>query len=289
MLQLWLNVLAGGALMGVVYALIAVGLTVIFGVMRIVNFAHGEMVVAGMYVGFLCADRLGIPALPAAVIAALLLFVLGYALQRLVVERFVTRPQHVQFILFIGLALIITGLHLMAFGPDARSVQSDLSFDVVSIGPLNLDRSRVDAALAAGALILAVAAFLRYAPFGRAVRAAADNRTGGFVIGLNIPRVFAVTAGIGAACAGAAGALVTPVFDTQPFLALDFTLVAFVTVIVGGLGSLAGALAGGILIGLAEASAALLIDPALKTAFSYALLVLILLLRPSGLFGAHAH
>ena len=288
MVQLWANVLLSGLLIGLVYALIAYGLTIIFGVMRIVNFAHGEMVVAGMYVGYGCVGLLGLGVFPAAVIAAILLFAFGYALQRLVVQRFVSRPQHVQFILFIGIALVITGLHLMLFGPDARSAGSDLSFAVVRLGPLNVDLVRVQAAGAAALLIAALGAFLKYSAFGRALRAAADNRVGGLVIGLNIPQIFAVTAGIGAACAGAAGALVSPIFDVQPFLALDFTLIAFVTVIVGGLGSFAGALVAGVLIGISEASAALLLDPSMKTAFSYALLVVVLLLRPKGLFGASA-
>ena len=288
MLQLWLNVLAGGVLTGIVYALVACGLTVVFGVMGVVNFAHGEMVVAGMYIGYLGATWLGLPTLPAAILAAGVMFVFGYALQRWLVERFMTRPQHVQFILFIGLSLVITALHLMIFGPDPRAAPSSLAMDVIELGPLHLDRARVEAASAAAALIVALVAFLRLSPFGQAVRAAADNRLGGLVIGLRIPRIFAVTAGLGAACAGAAGGLIAPIFDTQPFLAVDFTLIAFVVVIVGGLGSLSGALVGGVLIGLAEASAALLIDPAMKTAFSYALLVLVLLIRPDGLFGARS-
>ena len=288
MLQLWLNVLAGGVLMGVVYALVACGLTVVFGVMRVVNFAHGEMVVAGMYIGYWSGTLLDIPALPAAGLAALALFAFGYALQRIVVERFMTRPQHLQFILFVGVSLVLTGLHLIAFGPDARSLASPASFATLALGPLRLDLVRVEAAAAAAALMGALALFLRLSTFGQAVRAAADNRLGGFVIGLNIPRIFAVTMGIGAACAGAAGALVAPVFDTQPFLAVDFTLIAFVIVIVGGLGSLSGALVGGVLVGVAEACAALVIDPAMKSAFSYGLLIVVLLLRPNGLFGAKA-
>ena len=286
--QLWANVLAGGLLIGLVYALIALGLTIIFGVMGVVNFAHGEMVVAGMYIGYGCATELGLPVFVSAAVAALILFALGYILQRLVVQHFMTRPQHVQFVLFIGIALLVTGVHLMMFGPDARSSGSDLSFAVVRLGPLNLDLVRVEAAGAAAAIIAALAAFMRVSAFGRALRAAADNRVGGLVIGLNIPRIFAVTVGIGAACAGAAGALVSPVFDVQPFLALDFTLIAFVTVIVGGLGSFLGALVAGVLIGVSEASAAIVLEPAMKTAFSYALLVLVLLLRPKGLFSAGA-
>jgi branched-chain amino acid transport system permease protein len=282
----YLNAIVGGVLMGVVYALIATGLTIIFGVMRIVNFAHGEMVVAGMYIGYLCQKWLGLPAMPAALVAAIIMFAFGYALQLFVVNRFIQRPQHAQFILFIGFALAITGLHLMIFGADSRSVDSTAGFDTVSLGPLRLDLVRLQAALCAAVVMAVLAAFLRFSIFGQAIRAAADNLTGAAAIGLRIPRVFAITSGIGVACAGVAGALITPIFDTQPFLAVDFTLLAFITVIVGGLGSLSGALLGGILIGASESIAALLIAPAMKSLFSYALLLLVILLRPQGLFGA---
>ena len=288
MLLSWLNILAGGVLIGIVYALIGSGLTIMFGVMRVVNFAHGEMVVAGMYMGYFAHSLLGLPAPLAAIIAAVVMFAFGYLLQRLLVEKFMARPQHIQFILFIGIALVITGLHLAVFGPDAHAVDGPITFATISLGPLSLDLVRVQAAGGAAVLILSLVLFLRLAPLGQSMRAAADNRTGSLVIGLNVPRICALASGIGAACAGAAGALISPVFDTEPYLGLEFTLIAFVTVIVGGLGSLAGALVGGVLIGLAEATAALAIDPQLKTAFSYGLLLLVLLLRPRGLFGADA-
>ncbi len=288
MLLSWLNILAGGVLIGIVYALIGSGLTIMFGVMRVVNFAHGEMVVAGMYMGYFAHSLLGLPAPLAAIIAAVVMFAFGYLLQRLLVEKFMARPQHIQFILFIGIALVITGLHLAVFGPDAHAVDGPITFATISLGLLSLDLVRVQAAGGAAVLILSLVLFLRLAPLGQAMRAAADNRTGSLVIGLNVPRICALASGIGAACAGAAGALISPVFDTEPYLGLEFTLIAFVTVIVGGLGSLAGALVGGVLIGLAEATAALAIDPQLKTAFSYGLLLLVLLLRPRGLFGADA-
>lgn len=286
MLQLWAGALANGVLMGVVYALVALGLTVLFGVMRVVNFAHGQMVVTGMYLGYVCSERFGLSVLPAAAGTAVAMFGFGYVLQRCLVQGFISRPQHAQFILFIGVALALTGLQLVVFGPDAQTAFSAASFDVIAVGPLSLDRSRVEAAGAAAVIMAGLVALLRFSPLGRAMRAAADNPLGGAVVGLNIPRIYALTSGLAAACAGAAGALVAPIFDTQPFLATDFTLVAFVIVIVGGLGSLAGAMLGGILIGVGETLAALLVDPALKTAFSYLLLVGVLLVRPAGLFRA---
>jgi len=285
---LYLNVIAGGILIGIVYALIALGLTIIFGVMRIVNFAHGEMVVIGMYIGYEIWSLTKIPPWMIAPAAALALFALGYALQRSIVNAFIDRPQHAQFILFIAFALIITGLHLVLFGPDPRPIEMIESMQSYAVGPIRLDVVRAQAALMALAFIAALMVFLRRSTFGRSIRAAADNLIGAQVIGIRIRNVYAVTAGIGIACAGAAGALVAPIFDAQPFLAADFTLIAFIIVIVGGLGSLTGALLGGVLIGLSEALAALVFSPALKTVFSYALLAVVLIWRPNGLFGEQA-
>jgi len=281
----YLNVLVSGLLIGVVYALIALGLTIIFGVMRMVNFAHGEMVVIGMYAAYWMWSATHLPPWLLAIPAGALLFFIGYWLQKLIINAYIDRPQHTQFILFISLALIITGLHVVLFGPDPRPIQDPMTMQSYTIGALRLDKVRVQAALTALVLISGLIAFLRYSTLGRSIRAAADNLVGAQVIGISVRRVYAMTAGIGMACAGAAGALISPMFDTQPFLATDFTLIAFIIVIVGGLGSLTGALFGGILIGLAEAIAALAFSPSHKTLFSYALLVFVLLLRPNGLFG----
>jgi branched-chain amino acid transport system permease protein len=283
--EFYLNVIAGGILIGVVYALIALGLTIIFGVMRIVNFAHGEMVVIGMYAGYGLWSMTHLPMWMLAPGASALLFTIGYGLQWALVSRFIDRPQHAQFILFIALALIITGIHLVLFGPDPRPIQDPVTMQSYTFGVLRLDKVRAQAALTAVVIIVGLIVFLRYSAIGRAIRASADNLIGARVIGISVRRVYAVTAGIGMACAGAAGALIAPMFDTQPFLATDFTLIAFIIVIVGGLGSLIGALVGGMLIGVAEATAALIFSPALKTVFSYGLLVVVLLVRPNGLFG----
>lgn len=286
MLSLWLNVLASGILLGLVYGLVALGLTIIFGVMRVVNFAHGEMVVFGVYVGYWTVRLWDIPIIAAAAISAVAMFIFGYFLEILIVKRFVNRPQHDQFIVFIGLSLLFSGALLVAFGPDPRPTASQLSFQTISLGVVALDLARLQAAATAALLIALLGAYLKFSSFGRSLRAAADNRLGGLIVGLNIPRIYAVTFGIGAACAGVAGALISPLFDAQPYLAVDFTLLAFVTVIVGGLGSFGGALLGGLVIGVAEAIAALMFTPSMKTALPYALLIIILIFRPRGFFGA---
>jgi branched-chain amino acid transport system permease protein len=285
MFDLYANVVASGVLMGLVYALVALGLTIMFGVMKMVNFAHGEMVVIGMYLGYSLWAAFGISPWLGMPLAAVLMFALGYLLQAALVNRFISRPAHIQFILFIGLAFVITGVQLMIFGPDTRSIGGSASFEVARLGLLRLDMARLQGGALALLLLLLVLAFLRFSTTGASIRAAADNQIGAQAIGLRVKRVYAVTAGIGLACAGAAGALVAPIFDVQPMLAEGFTMIAFITVIIGGLGSLTGALVGGILIGVSESLAALLINPAMKSMISYGLLIAMLLIRPEGMFG----
>jgi branched-chain amino acid transport system permease protein len=283
MLQLYAGVVINGLMVGVIYALIATGLNIIFGVMRVVNFAHGEMVVIGMYLGYVLWTYLGLPPAVTVPLATALMFAFGYCFQRVIGNDFVDKPQHVQFVLYIGLALLITGLHAILFGPDPRGIQSDASFAAYQVGPLRIDAVRLHAAIAALVLIFALWAWLRVSLTGKALQAAAENIVGGRVIGIRISHVFALTSGIGMACAGAAGALVAPLYDANPYLAGEFTLTAFIIVIIGGLASLPGALFGGLLIGVSEAVAAVLISPSAKSLLSYALLIIVLLVRPAGL------
>src|SRR5579875_2347101 len=279
------NVVISGLLTGLVYGLMALGLSVIFGVVRVVNFAHGEMTVVAMYGAFVLFQALHLDPFIALVPLALGLFVIGYALQAALINPFVSRPGHEQFILLVGVALIIANGLLMIFGPDARHVDVPYGYDSFEIGPLLIDKVRVYAALAAIAATAAVFVFFRHTRTGTAIRACADNLVGAGVVGLNYKRLYALTFGIGAACAGTAGSLMILVADATPDLAPSLTLLAFVIVILGGLGSMTGALLGGVLIGLSEALAGLLIDPSMKSMVSFALLVLVLVLRPQGLLG----
>jgi branched-chain amino acid transport system permease protein len=282
---LYVNIVVAGLLTGAVYALMALGLSVIFGVIRIVNFAHGEMMVLGMFAAWALWRFLGWDPLVAMPLVAALLFAFGYALQRGLVNRFVTRPEHIQFLLLLAVAMVLTSGTLMAFGPDARSVPLDYAFDSFEVGGVLLDKLRVFAA--AGALLGAALlwAFFRFTTTGKAIRACADNYVGAQVVGLDVRRLYAITFGIGAACVGAAGSLMLMLIDVQPYLATDYTLLAFIIVIVGGLGSLGGALLGGLLVGVSEALSGFFVAPSMKSMFSFGLLILVLLLRPQGLLG----
>jgi len=281
--SIYFNVIISGVLTGLVYGLMALGLSVIFGVVRVVNFAHGEMMAIAMYLAIVLFNTLGVDPLVLVIPLAGVLFVLGYALQAGIINPFISRPEYSQFILLVAIAIIITNVLLIIFGPDARSVQTSYSFDSFAIGPVIVDATKVYAG--AGTILIAAVlfAFFRFAPSGKAIRACADNYTGALVVGLDVKRLYALTFGIGAACVGAAGSMMVLLIDVTPALGPAYTLLAFIIVITGGLGSMPGALLGGVLIGLTEALAGLFFTPSAKSMFSFGLLVLVLLLRPQGL------
>ena len=287
-LAIVLNVVIQGVLTGLVYGLMALGLSVIFGVVRVVNFAHGEFAVVAMYATYLLFVTFGLDPLISLFPIAAAFFVIGYVLQASLVNRFVGRSEHEQFILLVGLAIIIVNGLLMIFGPDARPTNLPYSFDSYLVGPLFIDKARVYAAVGALLVSAALFAFFRYTTIGTAIRACADNLTGAAVVGLNVKRLYALTFGLGLACVGAAGALMVTIADASPLLAQAFTLLAFTIVIIGGLGSMTGALVGGLLIGVSEALASYFFAPSMKSMFSFALLVAVLVLRPQGLMGRKA-
>jgi branched-chain amino acid transport system permease protein len=283
-----LNVVIQGVLTGLVYGLMALGLSVIFGVVRVVNFAHGEFAVVAMYATYLLFVTLGLDPIISLFPIALAFFSVGYLLQATLINRFVGRSEHEQFILLVGIAIIIVNGLLMIFGPDARPTNLPYAVESYLIGPLFIDKARVYAAVGAIVVSSALFAFFRYTATGTAIRACADNLTGAAVVGLNVKRLYAFTFGLGLACVGAAGALMVTIADASPLLAQAFTLLSFTIVIVGGLGSMAGALVGGILIGVSEALASFFLAPSMKSMFSFALLVAVLVLRPQGLMGRRA-
>jgi branched-chain amino acid transport system permease protein len=279
------NVTIGGVLTGLVYGLMALGLSVIFGVVRVVNFAHGEMMTIAMYAAVVLFATLGLDPFVVVLPVAALAFAFGFAMQSALVNPFITRPEHSQFMLLVAVAIIMVNALLMIFGPGARNVQADYQLEAFELGPLLFDKARV---YAAGASMLAAAAlfaFFRYTLAGKAIRACADNWLGAKVIGLHVRRYYALTFGLGSACVAVAGCMMVLLVDVTPVLGPAYTLLAFVIVIVGGLGSMTGALLGGVLIGVSEALAGLFIQPSAKSMFSFALLILVLLLRPQGLLG----
>ena len=282
--EIYLNVAIGGILTGLVYGLMALGLSVIYGVVRIVNFAHGELMAVAMYAAVFAFALAGVDPLWMLVPVALAFFGIGYALQRVIVNPFIDRPEHSQFILLLAVALVLVNALLIAFGPDARTVQVGYALDSYQIGPLLVDKVRVICAAVALVACALLFAIFRYTAFGKAIRACADNLLGAQVVGLDVKHLYALTFGLGTACVGVAGCLLTLLVDVTPVSGPAYTLLAFVIVIIGGLGSMVGALAGGVLIGVSESVAGLLITPSAKSMISFALLILVLAFRPQGLF-----
>ena len=286
--ELIANVVIAGVLTGLVYGLMALGLSVIFGVVRVVNFAHGEMMTIAMYAATVLFAALKLDPFLAVLPVAAAFFVFGYALQAAVINPFITRPEHSQFMLLVAIAIIMVNTLLLAFGPDARNVQVDYQLESFEVGRILLDKARVFAAALALLAAAALFGFFRFTLTGKAIRACADNYLGAKVVGLNVKRLYSLTFGLGAMCVAVAGCAMVLLVDVTPGLGPYYTLLAFVIVIVGGLGSMGGALLGGVLIGVSEALAGLFIAPSAKSMFSFGLLILVLLLRPQGLLGRKA-
>lgn len=283
--ELIANVTLSGVLTGLVYGLMALGLNVIFGVVRVVNFAHGELMTLALYGAVLAFQHWGVDPLHSMLPLALLFFALGAALQAGLIQRFVTRPEHSQFLLLLALSVCLANVQLMLFGPDARNASVDYALDSIELGPLLLDVPRLYAGCAALLASALLFAFFRFSRSGKAIRACADNYRGAQVIGLPIRRLYALTFGAGCACVAVAGAALALLVDVTPALGPSYTLLGFVIVILGGLGSMPGALLGGLLIGVSEALAGLLITPSAKSMVSFGLLIVVLVLRPQGLLG----
>jgi branched-chain amino acid transport system permease protein len=277
--------MVNGLLFGGVYSLIAVGLALIFGVMRVINFAHGDFMVWGMYLAFLASLHLGADPYVSFAASALVLFAVGWLVQHTLVNRILDAPHEMQILLMLGVALVLENGALVLFGPDTRRVATAFGTSALWLGPIFLDGPRLLTFVLSIVLSVLLWLFLYRSSLGRSIRAAADNPTGALVIGTDVNRVYAVAFGVGAACVGAAGALVSSFLPFSPTAGLSFTVASFNIVIIGGMGSLLGAFIAGLLVSVAESIGAVLLAPSLKELVSFSLLILILLFRPSGLFG----
>lgn len=280
-----LQLLIQGVLLGGVYGLTAVGLSLIFGVMGVINFAHGAMMVIGMYVSYWLFVLLGLDPYLSLPLTAAAIFLLGYVLQATLVNRILDYHEAMQVLPLVATGLILENSALLFWGPDPRSPQTAFSLMAFQVGGATVDVSRLIAFVLAIALSGAIFLFLRKTTTGRRIRAAADNRAGAVLVGIKVDRVNNVAFALGAATTGAAGALLLPLMPLSPHLGHDFTTTAFVVVILGGMGNLLGAMVGGVILGVAESMSTLFIPATLKQVVSFGLLVVIMLFRPQGLLG----
>jgi branched-chain amino acid transport system permease protein len=284
-LTIFLQTIINGLLTGGVYALIAVGLTLIFGVMKIVNFAHGEFVMLGMYASWILATFLHIGPYQGFILVGAIMFVVGYVIFKVLIIRIIGKSDESFILLTMGVSIFLQNIVLLIFGADYHAVNTTIKDAAFHLFGLAISEPRLIAFLVALALVLGLTAFLKRTDMGRAVRATAESREIATLLGINAVRYFAVAFSIGVFLAGAAGVLLTPMFYVYPGVGTLFNLTAFVVVVLGGMGSVAGALLGGLLIGVVEALAGTYIALDLAQLFTYVIFLVVLFIRPSGLFG----
>jgi len=277
--------LVDGLLLGGMYAAVAIGFALVWGVMNIVNLSHGALVMLGAYVTFWLFQLLGLDPFLSIPISMAALFLIGYVLQRLIINRVVAGPILLTFLLTFGLSLVIADLVLHAFSADNRSVSVPYAAAGWRLGDVVIPFGRAAALLVACLLVVLLAAFLDRSRPGQAILATGMDPVAARLVGINVPRTYALTFAIGAALAGAAGALFSVIYPISPDLGDALTLRAFVVVILGGLGNLYGPLLGGLVFGLAEVFGAVLFGAGYEDAIAFGLLVIVLVLRPRGLVG----
>jgi branched-chain amino acid transport system permease protein len=277
-----------GLLMGAIYALVALGLTLIYGVLHIINFAHGALLSAALFAAFLCFRYLGLDPYIAVFGLAPLFFVFGYGLQRFVIGPAAHGRDSNILLVTLGLAVIIENGLLFAFRADTRTIDVSYAFSVVSFGGTFLSVPRLVGFFAAFAVAAALWAILSLTDTGKAIRAVAKEKVGAQLSGIDVAHIYAVTFGLGTACVAIAACLLIPSYYVNPHVGNAFVLVAFTIVVLGGMGSVPGALLGGLFVGVVESLCGFYLGESLGQIGIFVMFILVLLFRPTGLFGERA-
>jgi branched-chain amino acid transport system permease protein len=275
-----------GLTTGAVYALVALGLTLIYGVLHIINFAHGAALMLALYAVYMLKEKLGIDPYLALVAVVPGMFALGYLLQRVVINRASHGKDENILLVTLGLAIVMENVALLAFKSDTRTIETAYTLTTVAIGPAMIALPKLIAF--AGALVVSALMLLLMArtDLGRAIRAVSREKHGARLMGIDVDHVYAMSFGIGLACLGAAACFLMPAYYVNPQVGGGFVLVAFTIVVLGGMGSFAGALVGGLLVGVVESLGGLYFGESLGQVGIFAIFIAVLLFRPQGLFGA---
>ena len=281
-------VVLNGLMTGAVYALIALGLTLIYGVLHIINFAHGALLTAAMFAAFFAHKLFGLDPYVAALGLTPLFFLLGYGLQRFVIGPAAHGEDRNILLVTLGLAVVIENALLYAFRADTRTINLPYAFDVIEVGTAFLAVPRVIAFIVVVAVALALWLIMRWTDTGKAIRAVAKEKRGAELVGIDVAHIYAVTFGLGTACLAIAACLLIPTYYVNPQAGNAFVLIAFTIVVLGGMGSVTGALIGGLFVGVVESLSSLYLGESLGQIGIFAMFILVLLFRPSGLFGERA-
>lgn len=279
-----IDVLVAGLLLGGTYALVAVGLNLVFGVVRVINFAHGELVMLGMYGGYV-AHVLGFDPYFSVLVVAPLMFLLGVVIQRLLIQPLQGEPLMQVFTTF-GLLLLLQNLVLAVTGGEAVSIEIDRYSRPIHVFGTSVGIPRLVVLAVATLTTIGLREYLNRSMTGRAVRAVVQDRNAARLMGINVERIYMLVFGLAAAMAGVAGVLLGPSYSATPYIGGDFIFAAFAVVTLGGLGSIPGAYIGAMIVGVVEVLSGFYIEPSLRQAVWFALFILVLIVRPTGLLGA---
>lgn len=284
-MDIFLQLLVSGLLLGGIYVLVSVGLTLVFGVMKIVNFAHGDFLMLGMFGAFFLFKWLGLSPYVSLFVMAPVMFAVGAVIYRTIVGRTISRPHVVQIFAFIGLSVALQNLALVLFSADFRAINTPLTSKVFHLGPVHISLTLLVGFLVASLITALLFLFLHYTYVGKAIRSASQDRFAATLMGISSQKIYMLTFAIGLGLLGIAGAILMPIYSVYPTVGEQFVLVAFVIVVLGGLGSLPGAVVGSLTIGLIETMSSYFIAPSMKQLVYFCVFILILILRPNGLFG----
>lgn len=283
--EILLQTLVSGVLIGLIYALVAIGLTIIFGVMDIVNFAHGEFLMFGMYASFWMFALYALDPIITLPLTALMLFAVGVLVYKLVISKITNAPMLSQIFTTFGLMILFRGIAQYFWKPDFRTVDHSIVSGQVNLAGIQIGLPQVTAGLGAIVVTGAIYLFLTRTKAGAALEATAADKDAARLMGIDSQKMFALAWGVGAACAGVAGALLSTFFPIFPEVGANFILIAFVVVNLGGFGSVMGALIAGILVGVIEVMGGFLLGPQFKLALVLFLFLAVLMFRPQGLMG----
>jgi branched-chain amino acid transport system permease protein len=279
------DLLVASLLLGGLYVTISIGLNLVFGVLRVMNFAHGEFIMLAMYGVYWAYEVGGIDPYVAGLLVVPAVFILCVTVLRPFVLWLVTSPPLVQVFATLGLSIALQNLALLLWAGNFRSIQTSYSNTLVEAGAMRIPLTRLVAFVVAFALVIALHVFMKRSFFGKAVRATAQNRRTARLMGINVERVYVLVFALGTSIAGLAGVLLMPIYSVYPGAGFQLALIAFVVVVLGGLGSLPGAVLGGLLIGAVEVCSGYFIAPSMKQIVYFAVFIIVLVTRPAGLLG----
>jgi branched-chain amino acid transport system permease protein len=283
--MIFIQLLVNGLLLGGIYALISIGLTLIFGVVRVINFAHGEFLMISMYISYYSYSLLGLNPYWSLLINFPLMFVIGMGTDQIIIRPLRNAPAYMQVFATVGLSILLINLALFIFTGDYRAIDLPIAKKVVQVGGIYLNYPRLVIFSAAVLITVLIYLFLKKTDIGKQIRAIAQDRTAARLMGFKLNRIYMITFGIGSGLVGIAGGLITPVYYVYPTVGVYFVLTAFVVVVLGGMGNMMGAFLGGLIIGIVDSLSGYYIDPSLKETVYYLIFVLVLIFRPSGLMG----